>query len=328
MSQNRRIYEGPYNNRIDRVPQVGNSFKVEGVPNHVLQTDCFISEAVELTRRRHTDIAEVEEKVGADAPDFESVANRRTWKYPEYPNIPQIPKQGDVCPDPYVLHNINDIEFRRWALNKSFDNVQWRTETSRNSHKCEIFDTCELQPWLSHADCTADILRPDKPRSRTKFWRDLNTGTDIDDFQVPDCVSPWTMRSRALHGTWPFAEEQKDVWADEQKIDEASAALNPTSTTGQNFATEDLTFTWNDENNNYEIINAPITAAAVGLANNNAFANSLATFWVDKYYYDVDGTRHAFPGAKLNLLLSCETTKVQLDGFCYFCVNKKLALPP
>ena len=159
MSQ-KRIYEGPYNNRIDRVSQSGNSFKVEGVPNHVLKTDCFISESVELTRRRHADIDDV---AGGNAPDFESVANKRTWKYPEYPAMPQIPKQGDVCPDPYVLHDIKDIEFRRWALNKSFDNVQWRTETSRNSHQCEIFYTCELQPWLSHADCTEDILRPNKP---------------------------------------------------------------------------------------------------------------------------------------------------------------------
>ena len=68
MSQ-KRIYEGPYNNRIDRVSQSGNSFKVEGVPNHVLKTDCFISETVELTRRRHADIDDV---VGGNAPDFES----------------------------------------------------------------------------------------------------------------------------------------------------------------------------------------------------------------------------------------------------------------
>lgn len=53
---NRRIYEGAYNNRVDRIPQAGNSFKVEGVPNHVLQGDCYISESVDLIRTRHADV--------------------------------------------------------------------------------------------------------------------------------------------------------------------------------------------------------------------------------------------------------------------------------
>ena len=30
-----RTYQGPLNNRIDRVESVSNNFRVEGVPNHV-----------------------------------------------------------------------------------------------------------------------------------------------------------------------------------------------------------------------------------------------------------------------------------------------------
>ena len=46
----RRSYEGAFNNRIDRFPASGTSFRVEGVAGHVLKTNCFITEDMQITR--------------------------------------------------------------------------------------------------------------------------------------------------------------------------------------------------------------------------------------------------------------------------------------
>ena len=47
-----RMYRGPKNNRVDRIPAVANSFRVQGVPNHIQKTNVFVQERVRLERTR------------------------------------------------------------------------------------------------------------------------------------------------------------------------------------------------------------------------------------------------------------------------------------
>ena len=48
----RRSYRGAFNNRIDRFPDTGGAFRVEGVTHHALKTDCFVSEDVIVKREQ------------------------------------------------------------------------------------------------------------------------------------------------------------------------------------------------------------------------------------------------------------------------------------
>ena len=58
-----RTYQGPLNNRIDRVEAVSNNFRVEGVPNHVQKTNVYVQQNILLERTRKIGLlADVEEK--------------------------------------------------------------------------------------------------------------------------------------------------------------------------------------------------------------------------------------------------------------------------
>ena len=46
----RRMYQGAFNNRIDRHDSSGSSFRVEGVVNHALKTNCYVSENTQFIR--------------------------------------------------------------------------------------------------------------------------------------------------------------------------------------------------------------------------------------------------------------------------------------
>ena len=97
-----RMYRGPKNNRVDRIPSVSNSFRVQGVPDHIQKTNVFVQERVRLERTRVADVLNTD---GINPESMEELTNRFTYKYPSYPSdLPTIPVSGDRCTDPWLLN--------------------------------------------------------------------------------------------------------------------------------------------------------------------------------------------------------------------------------
>ena len=48
----RRTYAGALNNRIDRNEAVGSRFRVEGMRDHVLSSDCYVEEETVIERHK------------------------------------------------------------------------------------------------------------------------------------------------------------------------------------------------------------------------------------------------------------------------------------
>ena len=146
-----RQYSGAQTNRIDVVAAVSNNFRVQGVPSHFQQTTVYIKDDVQFVRRRQQ---------SADEPQgdgsFQEGNNpidkwSEIYRFPNYPyNLPKKPREGELCPDPRDVEELNTVEFRRWPLNRTFDNVEWRAENSTDSFKCNVLDTIEIQPYLCH----------------------------------------------------------------------------------------------------------------------------------------------------------------------------------
>ena len=154
----RRSYEGAFNNRIDRFPASGNSFRVEGVSDHVLKTDCFVSEDTQITRKIPQP-SEVDVYLNGDrvCRNGYTYFNRCLFAPPDYPvGFPTT--ITNRCVEPLYVQP-RTLQFTRFPLNKTFDNVRWRTENSKNSHRCNIYDTIELLPWLTSSFCRDDIER-------------------------------------------------------------------------------------------------------------------------------------------------------------------------
>ena len=216
---NLRTYQGPLNNRIDRVESVSNNFRVDGVPNHVQKTNVYVQENILLERTRKIGL------IGDIAPNqpanFESLANSHTYKFPEYPsNLPRQPQAGDLCIDPLLLSHNDTVKFRRWALNRSFDRVQWRSDNSINSYDSQVYDTIELQPWLSHFDCTEDISRSKKIITGEKFWHDFQRDEEYknDDITIKNMRAPFSYRNKVLFGEWPAAGDDDYKFEDDMKV--------------------------------------------------------------------------------------------------------------
>ena len=200
MSSEIRMYTGPLNNRIDRVESVGNTFRISGVPNHIQKTNVYIQEEIKLERLRTVGITA--DTIVGEAGDFEALANRHTYRLPSYPHtLPQEPRAGEICVDPLALIRDQSVSFRRWALNRSFDRVRWRSDNSINEFDSQVFDTIELQPWLSHSDCTTDISRSEKSIAHEQSWHDFKSDEDRSDPGQPDVTAPLSYRSRILFGT-------------------------------------------------------------------------------------------------------------------------------
>ena len=179
----RRSYSGAFNNRIDRFPDTGGAFRVEGVTNHTLKTDCFITEDV-VIRRTQPGPNDVE-ITAANARYFRnlySFYNRALYAHPRFPSLPDR-ESFERCVEP--LYQVPDLAsfmtIDRFALNKTFDNVRWRTENAKNSFQCNIFDTVELVPWLSHNDCLTDIARKPAINFQTTdiTWFDFETNSEL-----------------------------------------------------------------------------------------------------------------------------------------------------
>ena len=75
----RRQYQGSKYNRIDKHLSSGSSFRVEGVTDHSLETDCYITESIELIRRKPIP-DEPEEKVSCNTLD--AYYNRALFRLP------------------------------------------------------------------------------------------------------------------------------------------------------------------------------------------------------------------------------------------------------
>ena len=82
----RRSYEGAFNNRIDRFPASGSSFRVEGVAGHVLKTDCFVSEDTQITHKipKPSEV-EIDNNGGRVCRNGYTYFNRCMFAPPDYP---------------------------------------------------------------------------------------------------------------------------------------------------------------------------------------------------------------------------------------------------
>ena len=209
----------------------------------------------------------------------------------------------------------------RWALNKTFDNVRWRTERCINPHQCEIFDTCELQPWLSHRECEHDIRRADNIKVTTSDykWFDANTNQDIPAPIIPDCSITLAYKEHIAIGqrrTVAGAVQNHHVFAP-GGFDEANGVDRGTislfhytlSDTGARFLEFDYADkTYGGPDEGYVVINAqadPFTAV------NNGFWNGVNTMTAGNGEF----VRANVVAASLRVLIW--TTSVQSDGFCY-----------
>ena len=189
----RRTYRGAFNNRIDRHASSGSSFRVEGVVNHALKTNCYVSENTQFIRSIPKP-DEIDEAANGDrsCKNPYVCANRCLFAPPDYPHGFSTTLTSHCVEPFYVAPGYGEsIKTDRFPLNKSFDNVRWRTENSRNTHTCNIYDTVELVPWLSHKECLADVTRyqTQKVTGGDLIWRDLNTGNNLVSApSIPDCI--------------------------------------------------------------------------------------------------------------------------------------------
>ena len=173
----RRAYSGAFNNRIDRFPAVGGSFRVEGVTKHALKTDCFISEDLRTTRALPFP-HEIEEDNGGNhyCRNGFTYLTRCLYAYPDYPHFPRFSTR---CVEPNYVSDLGGAPLVPFALNKTFDNVLWRTENSKNSLECNVYDTVELVPWLSHNECVTDVARNKTHNFQNLAWFDFNTNQEL-----------------------------------------------------------------------------------------------------------------------------------------------------
>ena len=118
----RHSYTGAFNNRIDRFPATGNAFRVEGVTDHVLKTNSFISEDMQFTRR-----LQLPSEIEYDPNDGSSFCrnaytffNRCLFAPPDYPR--GFPGISDRCVEPHYMDDTLEARFTRFPLNKTFDN--------------------------------------------------------------------------------------------------------------------------------------------------------------------------------------------------------------
>ena len=179
----RRSYRGAFNNRIDRHSSGGSSFRVEGIVNHALKTNCYVSENTQFIRSipKPEDIDEDPGNGDRSCKNPYVCANRCTFAPPDYPHgFPTTITSQCVEPFYVAPEHGASVKTVRFPLNKSFDNVRWRTENSKNTHTCNIFDTVELVPWLSHKECLTDVERYQnrKVPEGDLIWRDLNVPGD------------------------------------------------------------------------------------------------------------------------------------------------------
>ena len=296
MTDSLRLYTGPLNNRIDRVESVGNQFRISGVPNHIQKTNVIVQEQIKLQRNRKVGLTDKtsDEKAG----DFEDLANRATYKFPSYPyDLPRAPRANELCVDPLTLSKDTSVKFRRWALNRSFDRVTWRSDNSVNEYDSQVFDTIELQPWLSHSDCTTDISRSNKSIANELYWHDFTRDEDSSTALQPDMVAPVSYRSRVLFGTWPANGDADYVIG--AAMDEASGTVNlhgvplsvmAPSTFQLKFDTVNWKYTAFSGDDAYfqikEANNGDIFSQLEGTAQEKVLLS--AVFWDDKFYRAVN----------------------------------------
>ena len=310
----RRTYAGALNNRIDRNEAVGSRFRVEGMRDHVLSSDCYVEEETVIERHKGG-LGRVYEDVNGDPrlPDYESWVNTVLFAYPAYPGgMPGLREHCRAVEPRWVEDTVYEIYTERWALNKTFDNVQWHTERSANQHQCEIFDTCELQPWLAHKECVDDIRRDGMVTvlPSEAIWHDENTHRDIAEPSMPDV---------------PYKPIWKGRWAIGNRATVAGAVANHhvfgpafDETDGTDRGTINLIsevviantgrLVWDPDYKQYTG-DIPLCAA-------NSFG---AGFYANRYTMTAQANDEYLRVA-LNpsiLVVRLRTTKPQADGFCY-----------
>jgi hypothetical protein len=332
-----RVYNGPKNNRIDRIDAVGTSFRVQGVPNHIQKTDVFIQEELRLQRTRKTGLSPdfiFEDANGQfvdSSGDFEALANRYTYRLPTYPDdMPRAPHIGGPCPDPLVMENA-PLEFRRWALNRTFDKVVWRSENCIDEYDSQVFDVTQLQPYLSHNLCTTDIARTKRSVAQEVLWRDQNDPTDSvqTGFQPPDIAAPVSYRNRVV---FLHAADNDDANAFEiDDYEDGDELINVIAAVSlNNFSgVPSLHLVWNIHTHRYEGDENAVEPAggytALFRLNNDLFdqggsAAASDRFWDGRYYKLTNGTRGNMAARRMLPLyvFPFGTSKLQHDGYCYY----------
>ena len=309
----RRVYEGAFNNRIDRNEAVGNRFKVEGMRDHVLNADCYIEEDVEVERFRPQ--LAVVDTTGATPTiaNYDAYFNLCMFRNCLYPPGLPPPRNGNHAVDPYyVSGDTYRLNMERWALNKTFDNVTWYTGRSINTHKCEVFDTCELQPWLSHKDCEHDIRRDDEIKNGDFVWFDENTNSEVPEPNIPNCTYKPVYKGRfglAIIPTAAGAVNNHHVFG---VFDETAVAhRNTIALLNQVIIPNANVLEWDNDNRRY------VGTIAIN-ANANAF-NGIQNFWTGKHSMIKQGNNE-YLRANLQattLRVTITTTCPQSDGFCY-----------
>ena len=310
----RRVYEGAFNNRIDRNEAVGSRFKVEGMRDHVLDADCFVEEDTVVERFRPRLQTVNDGGANPTIANYDSYFNLCMFRNCLYPRGLPPPRDNNHAVDPYyVSGDTYRINMERWALNKSFDNVTWFTGRSVNTHKCEVFDTCELQPWLSHKDCEHDIRRDDLITSVDFTWFNENTNTEVSEPNIPNCIFKPAYKDRFGIGVTPTAAGavnnhhvfgaafDEAVGADRATIRLLSHTIIPNASVLE----------WVDAEKRYE-----------GQIIINAIANAFAgfnNFWVGKHSMILQGNGEYLRANLVATVLRVRitTTRPQSDGFCY-----------
>ena len=319
----RRSYKGAFNNRIDKFPAVGSSFRVEGVTKHALKTNCFISEDSRTTRELPLP-NNIDETGGGDAycRNGYTYLNRCMYAAPDYP--PGFPGFSNRCVEPTFMIDTPSSELSRFALNKTFDNVQWRTEISKNSLDCNVYDTVELVPWLSHSVCLSDVDRKDSVKQDNFIWYDFNRKQELNSTPtIPDCIIPLSHRRRIgiskyyIQGAGPyvftpFDETRGYEIAQTYLFHKESFVRNHTNLTFD-FATKQYS--------NAEAISISDDVAA------DYTENNIVDYWDAYHTYTTpneDGAytvRSAAINAAVELYIrpgDLKTTKLQPDGYCYY----------
>ena len=195
-SPDMKQYSGAKNNRLDRFEAEGNRFRVEGVPDHIQDTTVYVKDEIMFLRK-------LQESVATNVYDLVNLPNAldifsHIYRFPSFPTLlPAPPTSGRYVPDPFV-NTPALVGFRRWPLNRTFLDVEWRAANSSDSFKCNVVDTVEIQPWLCHGECTDAIGRTNRVDNAQQVWYDHNTKKFSDSFNPPDVQVPYTHKGKVV----------------------------------------------------------------------------------------------------------------------------------
>ena len=314
----RRTYAGALNNRIDRNEAVGSRFRVEGMRDHVLSSDCYVEEETVIERHKGG-LGRVFEDGNGDPrlPDYESWVNTVLFAYPGYPGgMPGLREHCRAVEPRWVEDSVYEIHTDRWALNKTFDNVQWHTERSANQHQCEIFDTCELQPWLAHKECVEDIRRDGRVTvlPTEAIWHDENTHRDVPEPSIPNVPYKPRWKGRwALGNRATAAGNVANHHVFDGEFDETDGTDRGTIQLSSQLLIPDAGhLAWHNDDKVYTGMIQLCAAGTFG-----------AGFFNQRYTMTLQANDE-YLRAALNpsvLAVRITTTKPQADGFCYRCAS-------